>query len=512
MGTGLALTLGLVLGALIAGLAAAAWAGWVLAPRTRAAALAGERDTQRREAEAAARDALGREREAFAAEQATARREVKELEGRARGREDAFDRRIEGLEERERALRVREAELTGKQAALEAERAEVERTVQRNVRELERISGMRREEAEHLLLERVEARCADEARAIAARAELALAEEADRRGREALLSAIGRAAWSQTHEPLVTAVPLPDDEAKALLIGRDARNVRTFQALTGVDLLVDDTPGVVVLSSFDPVRREVARRALGKLLDEGRIHPQRIEELVVAARAELEEVVVGLGREAAREAHVEGLHPRLEALLGRLEFRTAEGDNVRLHSVEAARLAGLLAGELGLDPVVARRAGLLHDIGQAVDHEQDGGHAALGADFARRCGEADVVVDAIAHHHDPVQASSPIAALVQLANALSTRRPGARDGQLEAAIRRRSEVEAIALRHAGVERAWAVQAGRELRVVVDPAKVGDKAAIRLARDVARALEAAAVGPGEVKVTVIREVRVEETAR
>lgn len=485
--------------------------GWGV-PALRRRALDDERERLRREVDLAAREQSIRDRQEWEAAQQTSRRELKELEGRCRSREDALDRRTEGVEDRERQLAVREAELKGQRATLEAERAEVERLMQRELRELERISGLRREEAEHLLLQRVEDRCKAETQAALARADADLAAALAARGQQALLGALQRAGWSHAQESLVTVVPLPSDELKMLLVGREARNVRTFEAQTGVDLLVDDTPGVVVLSSFDPLRREVARRALLKLIADGRIQPGRIEEVVTAAKVELEEATESLGRAAAEEARVERLHPRLLALLGRLEYRTSEGANVRRHAVETAQLAGLLAGELGLDAPLARRAALLHDVGLAVEHEQDGSHAAVGAAFARRCDEDPVVVNAIAAHHEDVACDSPYAALVQLANALATKRPGARDGAIEQAIRRREEVEAIALKHPGVLRCMAVQAGRELRVIVDPQKHSDRTAQRLARDLAKAIEGAEVGPGEVKVTVVREVRVEETAR
>lgn len=510
MDPALGFALGMLVGLIVAGLAAAAALGLTIGPRLRARALEEERGRLSTEAEARAREALGKEREAAAAEQAAARRKVDELDARVRGREDGLDRRLDALEERERALRVREAELTGRHAALEAERAEVERTVQRNVRELERISGLRREEAERLLLANVETRCREEAAEVAVRTEAALRHDLERRAREALLAALGRAAWDQAPATLVTVVPVPSDEHKGLLVGRDGRNARTLQQLTGVDLLIDDTPGVVVLSAFDPERREVARRAVLRLLADGRVHPQKIEEAVAAARAELEGAFATFGREAAAEAGVTGLPAALEQLVGRLELRTSEGANVRRHSVETARLAGLLAVELGLDPALARRAGLLHDVG--LTSEEPGlDHAAAGAEAARRHGETPAVVDAIARHHHEVDAAAPLTALVQVANALSARRPGARDGALEEVVRRRAEAEAIAAKQPGVERAWAVQAGRELRVLVDPQKVGDRQAQRLARDVARAVEAAGAGPGEVRVTVIREVKVEETA-
>ena len=497
---------GALLGAILAGAFAVLW----LLPRVRDETRAQVQDLSRREAEVAARERLQREREALETSAQSERTRVAALEERCRQREDALERRLVALEDRERRQGEREAALTGGEAALRAREGELERTLEREMRELERIGELRREEAQALLLDRIERRCREEAEQVVTRADQELAAELERRARDVLITALQRQAMSHAREAMVSVVPLPDEELKGLLIGRDARNLRTFEEKTGVDLLIDDTPGVVVLSAFDPVRREVARRALERLIAERRIHPPRIEAAVAEARSHLEEAVQELGREAAAAVGVQ-LPSELSTLIGRLEFCSSEGQNLRHHAIETAHLAATLASELGLDPGPARRAGLLHDVGKAVAHEREGGHAAVGAQLAERHGEDPLVVDAIAAHHGDVSPRSPYGVIVEIANRLSGQRPGARDAQLELAVRRQEALESAAARHPGVIRAYAVQAGREVRVVVDPGKVSDKAAQRLARDVAKALEGVGPSPGQVKVTVLRETRHEETS-
>lgn len=487
-------------------------------PYVRRDALEEFREALAREATVTAREKLFRERDAFESALDMTRTELKEREDRCRVREDALDRRIDGIEARERQLATREAELKAAEASLEARRTEVEHALGRHLRELERVSGMRREEAEHLLLEQVERRCQAEAEEVRARAELTLQEDLRGRAREALLVAAQRVARAVAHEALVTVVPLADDELKAVLVGREGRNARAFEAATGVDLLIDDTPGAVVLSAFDPVRRELGRRALVRLLEGGRVDPERIEQVVSETRQDMEEATQELGRTTAEAAGVEALHPRLLAVLGRLEFVGDEPPgSLRQRAIDAALLAGSLAGELGLEPAVARRCGLLHPIGRALAHEQEGGGAATAAaEFARRCGEPEEVVEALAAAvgaplGEDAQVSTPYAAVTAIAAAVAAHRPGADEPQASLAVRRRAELEALALEHAGVERAYAVQAGRELRVLVDPARVSEKSALRLAREVARRIEEGSPGPGRVTVTVLRETRVQEVA-
>ncbi len=505
------LGLAFVLGALCALVICLLILLWRL-PYVRREALEEYRDALEREAVVTAKEKLYREREAFESALDATREELKDREERCRMREDALDRRIDGLEVRERELATREAELKADEAASEARRTELEHAIGRYTRELERTSGMRREEAEHLLLEQVEQRCRAEADQVIERVEGELQADLRRRAREALVTAAQRVARPVAREALVTAVPLPDDELKGALVGREGRNARAFEAHTGVDLLIDDTPGVVLLSGFEPVRREVARRALLRLLDEGRIDPARIEEVVGEVRQEMDEATVELGRAAAETAQVEGLHDRLLAVLGRLEFLGEPAGGLRQRAIDAALLAGALAAELDLDAALARRCGLLHLIGRALAHEHEGSATAAGAEFARRCGEPDDVVAALTDLAGAGDALSTYGALVQVAAAIASGRPGAREAHADLAVRRRAELEALALEQAGVERAFAVQAGRELRILVDPAKVSEKAALRLAREVARLIEEREPTAGRVTVSVLRETRVEETAR
>lgn len=337
-------------------------------------------------------------------------------------------------------------------------------------------------------------------------------EEADARARAVVCTALQRVAVAHATERTVTSVPLPDDAMKGRVIGREGRNAKAFEAATGCDLLVDETPGVVTISAFDPVRREVARRALAALVADGRIQPAQIEEAVATARRAVEGEVAEAGRKALLDADVGDAHPRVVELLGRLQWRTSYGQNVLRHAVEVAHLCGAMAGELGLDARTARRAGLLHDLGKAVEHDVEGGHAAVGADVARRCGEAPLVVNAIASHHEDVPQESAYAVLAQVGDAISAARPGARSDTVEKYVRRLADLERVAASFAGVEDAYAIQAGRELRVLVDGKTVSDAAALALAREIAAAVERELAYPGEVRVTVLRETRAVSYAR
>ncbi|MGE0707156.1 MAG: Rnase Y domain-containing protein [Planctomycetota bacterium] len=507
MDPGLAFTLGFLIAFSVALLLAL----WRL-PFVRKEVLDESRERHQREASAAAKEQLYLERGSFENALAATRAELAEREERCRLREDALDGRLERLEAREGALGAREGELKQQRAALEVREAEVERAHQRELRELERVASMRREEAEHLLLERVEQSCCEEAAAVRDKVEGQLQSGVAERARELLLVAMRRQASRAAREDLVTTVQLVDDELKLALVGREGRNARAFAAATGVDLLIDDTPGAVVLSAFEPVRREIARRALEVLLEDGRIHPERIQEVVKEARLSMDDAVRGAGAAAAEEAGVAELHPRLVTLLGRLEFHLLHGRNARLHAVESARLAAALAAELGLDPALARRAALLLDVGRAIEQDGEGNSAEVGADFARRCDEDPRVVDAIARGaREGVEVASPYAAVAQLASRVARKRPGAADPGVEQAVARREELERIAERHPGVKRAYAVQAGRVLRVIVDPTTVSERGATRLAREIAKEISQAEALPGEVSVSVIRETRAEETA-
>ena len=337
-------------------------------------------------------------------------------------------------------------------------------------------------------------------------------ETAEVRAREIVVTALQRVAANHASERSVTSVPLPDDSWKGRVIGRDGRNAAAFERATGCDVVVDETPGLVTISGFDPVRREVARRAMSALVADGRIAPARIEEVVTQARAELEVEIVEAGRQALLECDAGDAHPRVLELLGRLRYRTSYGQNVLRHAVEVSHLCGAMAGEMGLDPRIARRAGLLHDLGKAVDQEAEGGHAAIGGDVARRCGETPAIVNAIASHHEEVPQETPYAVLAQVADAISASRPGARTDSAETFVRRLRALEAVAASFAGVREAYAVQAGREVRVLVDAAQVSDAAAPALAREIAKAVEAELAYPGEVKVTVLRETQAISYAR
>ena len=476
------------------------------------------RDKARIEAEAlaSAREEASRARAQLLADEARSREELKARESRLAAREDGLDRRVESTDARERAVTAREAALAEARSTLQARTAEVTVEAQAADRALERAAGLTRDEARALLLSRLEDERDADVEAKLARLRERGRDRIDAEARGTLLAALERVSLEHAPSALVTTVQLPSDEEKLRIVGREGRNVRALEAATGVSVLIDDTPGVVVISAFDPVRRETARRALERLLRDGRIHPVAVEHAVQAAKEETSSLIPRLGEEVASEARVEGLSPRLLALLGRLEFLTQEGQALRRHSLETALLAGTIAGELGLDVALARRAGLLHDIGRAVaSDEAEGGHSVAGAEVAKREGEREAVVRAIALHEERIEDTSaldPLAAVVRLANALSLGRPGARSEQIELSIRRHAELEAIAGSFAGVTKAFAVQAARELRVLVDPGQVTEKAATRLAKDLARAIEEKVSYPGAVRVTVLRETRVTSTAK
>ncbi|KGQ20895.1 ribonuclease Y [Thermus filiformis] len=468
---------------------------------------------RRREAEAEARlkalsDRLRAQEAELKEERERLRAEREELKKEA----DRLARRAEGLDLREGRLSELEARLKAREEAL-AERekalAEGERQIERRLQE---VAGLSREEARRLILERLEAELEEE-KAQRVRAALEKARlEAKREAQKILAQAMQRQASETAAQLAVSVVPIPSDAMKGRIIGREGRNIRTFEALTGVDLIIDDTPEAVLLSSFNPIRREIARMALEELMQDGRIHPSRIEEVVEKAKQEMKTFLYEKGEEAALEAGVVGLKPGLVQLLGRLHFRSSYGQNVLKHSVQVAHLSGIMAAELGLDPVLARRAGLLHDIGKSVDRELEGTHVEIGLALARRFGEGEEVLDAIAHHHDPENAKTLYAVIVSAADALSAARPGARRESLEEYLQRLESLEKIALSFPGVEQAFAVQAGREVRVIVRPEQISDAKAVLLAREIARRIEQEMNYPGQVQVTVVRETRVVEVAR
>jgi ribonuclease Y len=377
---------------------------------------------------------------------------------------------------------------------------------------LHELSGLNREEATQRLLDMLETELTQETGARIARHEKRLAETCEERSREVMLTTLQRYAAAHTAETTTSTVDIPNDEMKGRIIGREGRNIRAFEKATGVDVIIDDTPGVVIVSAFDMIRREIARIALNKLIADGRIHPSRIEELVAETQKEMERHIQKLGEEACQEVEIHGLHERIVNLLGRLQFRTSYSQNVLRHSIEVAFLAGMLADELGLDGLLARRCGLLHDIGKAADHEAEGGHPKIGADLLKRYGECREVIHAAAGHHDDLKVENPYTVLVAAADACSASRPGARRETLERYIKRMEELESIATEFPGVEQAYAIQAGRELRVLVSSKDTTDESAAKICRDIVRAFEERLTYPGEIKVTVLRETRYSEVAR
>ena len=453
-----------------------------------------------------AKDEALRLRTAVEAELRERRSDLQRQERRLQQREENLDRKIEASERRERALQQREREV-------ETLRAEAEAIKRQQKLELERISGLSQEDARQMLLHAIEEEVKQDAVRRVREIEQQAREEGERRARAIVAQAIQRCAADQVAETTVSVVPLPNDEMKGRIIGREGRNIRALEAATGVDLIIDDTPDAVTLSGFDPVRREVARVALNKLILDGRIHPARIEEVVQKARVEVDTIIREEGEQAAFKAGVHGLHPELIRLLGRLKFRTSYGQNVLLHSIEVALLAATMAAELGADATTARTAGLLHDIGKAVDHEVEGPHALIGADFARRFGKSAKIVHAIAAHHaDEEEPQSVEAILVQAADAISGARPGARRETVESYIKRLEALENIANSFSGVEKSFAIQAGREVRILVKPEEVDDLLAVRLARDIVKKIEDTLEYPGQIKVTVVRETRAVDYAK
>ncbi len=433
------------------------------------------------------------------------RREIERQEERLQRRQEHMERRIEQVESRERTLTRREQELEERFTRLEQLEAS-------HRAELERVAAMSTEEARQELLRRVEQETREDMARLIREIEEEAKREAKDRAREIITLAIERLASDHVSETTVALVPLPSDDMKGRIIGRQGRNIRAMENATGVDIIVDDTPEAITISSYDPVRREVARRALTKLVQDGRIHPARIEKEVEKARMEVEEVILKAGEEAMLETGVADLHPDLVRLLGRLKFRTSYGQNQWMHAIEVAHLAALLAAELGADVYTAKLGGLLHDIGKAVSHEMEGPHALVGAEIARRCGVSEKVVNCIASHHGEEEPKSLEAIIVATADAISGARPGARRESLESYIKRVTALEEIAKSFSGVEEAYAIQAGREIRIIVRPDKVDDLGVIELSREIAQKVEDNMEYPGQIKVTVIREMRATEYAK
>jgi len=439
-------------------------------------------------------------------------REVKRQEQRLEEKEERLEKKLEGIAQKERELIQRETALSKTERKLEEKNLQLKELIQEQTRKLESIAGLTQEEAKNILLAEMEESAKFEAAKKMRQIEMEAEAQAKKKAREILATAIQRYASEYVVDGTVSVVELPNEEMKGRIIGREGRNIRAIEAATGVDLIIDDTPEVVVLSAFNPLRREVARQALQRLIADGRIHPARIEEVVVKVEQELEDRLKELGEEAAFDLGVHGIHPELIRLLGRLYYRTSYSQNVLQHSLEVGFLCGIMAAELGLDEKVAKRAGLLHDIGKAVDHEVEGPHALIGADLAKKYGESPEVVKAIAAHHEDVPPDTVLAVLVQAADSVSGARPGARKELLENYVKRLQELENVATSFEGVEKAYAIQAGRELRVMVNCDQVDDDTAYLLSKDIAKKIENEMTYPGQIKVTVIREKRAVEFAK
>ncbi len=433
------------------------------------------------------------------------RTEVQRYEKRVLAKEESVDKKAESLERRE-------AGITAKEEELKKKRADADKLLGQRVQELERISELTSEQAKEYLLKTVEDEVKVDAAKLYKELEGRAKEDAAKKAREYVVTAIQRCAADHVAEATITVVQLPSDEMKGRIIGREGRNIRTLETLTGVDLIIDDTPEAVILSGFDPIRREVARIALEKLIVDGRIHPARIEEMVEKAQKEVDAMIREEGEAAALEVGVHGIHPELIRLLGRMKFRTSYGQNALKHSIEVAHLAGLLAGEVGADVRLAKRAGLLHDIGKSIDHEVEGSHIQIGAELCRKYKESPIVVNAVEAHHGDVEATSLIACLVQAADTISAARPGARRETLETYTNRLKQLEDITNAYKGVEKSFAIQAGREIRIMVIPEQISDADMVLLARDVAKQIEDELEYPGQIKVSVIRESRVVDYAK
>ena len=433
------------------------------------------------------------------------RSELQRYEKRVLSKEEALDKRSEAIEKRE-------ASFTAKEEQLKQREKKVDELSQQRVQELERISGLTSEQAKEYLLKTVEEDVKHDTAKMIKEMEAQAKEEADKKAKECVVTAIQRCAADHVAETTISVVQLPNDEMKGRIIGREGRNIRTLETLTGVELIIDDTPEAVVLSGFDPIRREVARIALEKLIVDGRIHPARIEEMVEKAQKEVDSMIREEGESAALEVGVHGIHPELIKLLGRMKFRTSYGQNALKHSIEVAQLSGLLAGEIGLDVRVAKRAGLLHDIGKSIDHDVEGSHIQIGVDLCRKYKESATVINAVEAHHGDVEPESLIACVVQAADTISAARPGARRETLETYTNRLKQLEDIANQFKGVEKSFAIQAGREIRIMVVPEQVSDADMVLLARDIAKQVEFELEYPGQIKVNVIQELQIMPSRR
>ncbi len=471
-----------------------------------------EAQDKRREAELEAKDLLYRIRQDFERENKDRRQEISNMEKRLTQKEENIDRRLDLLEKKEKELESRHENARKQEEGLKVKDAQFHALIAEEKERLQKISSLTAEEAKQILLSRLSEELNNEKASLIKKQEEELRSTSDKKAREILSLAIQRCAAEHTVESTVSVVPLPNDEMKGRVIGREGRNIRALEMATGVDVIIDDTPEAVTISAFDTVRREIARLSLEKLLADGRIHPGRIEEIVEKTKKEMDEKIREEGERVAFEVGVNGLHPELIKLLGRLKYRTSFGQNALQHSKEAAFLFGVMAAELGLDFKLSRRIGLLHDIGKAVDHQVEGTHAKLGAELARKYGESQEVVSAIEAHHEETAPTSMYAVLAIAADAISAARPGARRETLETYVKRLEKLESIANVFKGVEKSFAIQAGREIRVIVQPEKITDAEATNLARDIRKKIEEGMEYPGQIKVTVIRETRAIEYAK
>lgn len=470
-----------------------------------------EAQNKAKEIELAARQEQIKLKEQFEKETGSVRTDLKNQEQRLTKREDTLDRKLDTLSVKEKHLDELESRVAQREKAVTAKEEQLTDVLRQQRDRLLQITSLSPEAAKEMLLRRIEDECKLEAGALVQRLTEQAQEEAKEKSRQIILQAIQRYAAEQTADHTVSTVTIPSDDMKGRVIGREGRNIRSFEKATGVDVIIDDTPGVVVVSCFDPVRREVARISLERLVQDGRIHPARIEEVVATTSKEMEEELTKIGKEAAQEANLQLPRPVIP-MLGRLGYRTSYGQNVLRHSLEVAYISQVIADELGLDGNLARRAGLLHDIGKAMDHEQEGGHPQLGKEFLRRFDEPEAVLNAAEGHHGDVPATTPYTPIVMAADAISASRPGARRESLERYVKRLQELEELAMNFEGVRQAYAIQAGREVRVIVDAKMIDDRVSAKIARDIAKKIEQDLNYPGEIKVTLIREVRSVEYAR
>ena len=462
-------------------------------------------ETKKREAMLEAKEESIRVKNDLDKEVKERRAEIQRSERRVVQKEENLDKKLESIERREAGFAAKEEEIN-------KQKAQVAKLNEERLQELERISGLTSEQAKEYLLKTVEEDVKLDTAKLIKEMEHRAKEEADKKAKEYVVTAIQKCAADHVAETTISVVQLPNDEMKGRIIGREGRNIRTLETLTGVDLIIDDTPEAVILSGFDPIRREVARIALEKLIVDGRIHPARIEEMVEKAQKEVETMIREEGEAATLEVGVHGIHPELVRLLGRMKFRTSYGQNALKHSIEVAHLAGLLAGEVGVDVRMAKRAGLLHDIGKSIDHEVEGSHIQIGADLCKKYKESQIVINTVESHHGDVEPQSLIACIVQAADAISAARPGARRETLETYTNRLKQLEDITNSFKGVEKSFAIQAGREVRIMVVPEQVSDSEMVLLARDISKQIEAELEYPGQIKVNVIRESRVTDYAK